>query len=161
VLIGILSDTHDHVAAMAAGMATLQAAGAEFIVHCGDVGGERILDLLAGTPSAFVWGNCDVDRDELAGYAAKIGVDCRGEFADLELGGKKIAVTHGDDLRHMRVGMAGAFDYLLHGHTHVVRDQRAGGVRIINPGALHRAATKTVAVLDTEKDVLRFLTVEI
>jgi predicted phosphodiesterase len=26
------------------------------------------------------------------------------------------------------------YDYLLHGHTHVRRDERAGRTRIINPG---------------------------
>ena len=36
---------------------------------------------------------------------------------------------------------------------------RQGRVRLINPGALYRAATKTVAVLNTQTDELRFLTV--
>ena len=161
MLIGILSDTHDHVEAMAAGMEALRAAGAEFFIHCGDVGGERILDLLAGTPSVFVWGNCDFDREALGKYAERLGIDCRGVFAELELGGKRIAVTHGDDGALMSRGSGGSFDYLMHGHTHVVRDQRVGSVRIINPGALYRAATKTVAVLDTEKDLLRHLKVAI
>jgi hypothetical protein len=31
---------------------------------------------------------------------------------------------------------------------------------VINPGALHRAVPKSVAVLDLESDLLRFLTVD-
>jgi hypothetical protein len=31
-----------------------------------------------------------------------------------------------------------------------------GKMRLINPGALHRAAEKTVATLDTERDLLKF-----
>ena len=52
-VLGVLSDTHDNVAAAAAGIAALRAAGAQFLIHCGDVGGERILDLLAGHPQRF------------------------------------------------------------------------------------------------------------
>ncbi|RLS46748.1 MAG: metallophosphoesterase, partial [Planctomycetota bacterium] len=50
-------------------------------------------------------------------------------------------------------------DYLLHGHTHVCRDERHGATRIINPGALHRASEFTVALLDTDSDELQFLVV--
>ena len=72
------------------------------------------------------------------------------------IGGKQIAVFHGHEgpfhwaIDHLEV------DYLLHGHTHVVRDERVSGKRIINPGALHRAARKTVATLDVDRDELIF-----
>jgi hypothetical protein len=162
VRVGILSDTHDDIGAMAAGMTLLKAAGAEFFVHCGDVGGEQILDLLAGMPCVFVWGNCDFDRAELARYAADIGVDCRGTFAELEFDGKKIAVTHGDEVRLMRLASGGVYHYVLTGHTHRIRDERTSdGVRIINPGALFLAARKTVAILDTKTDELKYLAVDI
>ncbi len=161
MVIGILSDTHDRADAMAAGLEALRAAGAEFFVHCGDIGGEAMLDLLAGLPGLFVWGNCDFDRADLTRYAVSLGIDCRGEFADLEVQGKKIGITHGDNPRLMNLAAARQYDYLLHGHTHAVRDERAGKLRIINPGALHRAAKKTVAVLDPVRDSLRYLTVEI
>jgi putative phosphoesterase len=152
MLIGILSDTHDRADAMAAGVAVLRRAGAQFFVHCGDVGTERVLDHLAGLPSAFVFGNTDWDRAALARYAETIGVACHGTFADLELGGKKVAVTHGDDARiKQRILTEKRHDYLLQGHTHVRADERVGTVRVINPGALHRAKEKTVATLATEK----------
>jgi hypothetical protein len=162
MVIGILSDTHGRAAAAAAALAALRDAGATMFIHCGDIGGEEILDLLADArPSLFVWGNTDVDRGDLASYAAKLGVECRGEFADLEMDGKKIAVTHGDNNSLMaRVTGSNRYDYLLHGHTHVARDWRLGRLRIINPGALHRAARKTVATLDTANDALRYLTVQ-
>jgi predicted phosphodiesterase len=48
---------------------------------------------------------------------------------------------------------------LLQGHTHVRADERVGTVRVINPGALHRAAQKTVATLDTETGEVKFLVV--
>jgi uncharacterized protein len=162
MLIGILSDTHDHVEAAAAGIAALKERGAERFIHCGDVGGERMLDLLAGIEASFVWGNTDVGQAELANYAAALGLDCLGQFGELEIDGKKIAVTHGHDERLMKRLIAGEqYDFLLHGHTHQIRDQRFGKMRVINPGALHRAAKKTVALLDARRDALDHLVIPI
>jgi putative phosphoesterase len=162
VIIGILSDTHDRVAAMAAGLQTLRQAGSQFYIHCGDIGTQPCIDLLAGLSSAFVFGNTDWNRAALANYAASIDVACYGNFASLELGGRKIAVIHGDDFRlKQRLIDEQQHDYLLQGHTHVRDDRRVGKMRLVNPGALHRATEKTVATLDTERDLLVFHTVKI
>jgi putative phosphoesterase len=157
MLLGILSDTHDRVAAAAAGVAALKAAGAEYFLHCGDVGGEQVLDQLVGLRAAFVWGNTDWDRVALQRYADELGIQCFGAFGELKLDGKTIAIAHGDDDRAVRRVLDGQkHDYLFIGHSHVKADARIGRVRVINPGALHRAREKTVATLDTVTDLLRF-----
>jgi uncharacterized protein len=162
MLIGILSDTHDRADAMAAGLKVLRQNGAEMLIHCGDVGGQNIVDLMAGLKGLFVWGNTDFNQAALSQYAADLGVDCRGELAELEVDGKKIAVTHGHDHQIMsRIRGDKSYDYLLHGHTHIASDTRAGRLRIINPGALHRTSRKSVALLDLRKDELRFLPVAV
>ena len=156
--IGVLSDSHDRVEAMAQAVRTLTANGAEYLVHCGDVGAETILDYLAGTPAAFVWGYNDFDRRGLERYAEDLGIKCLGSVGELELGGKHFVVLHGDDDRtKQRLLAEQRFDYLLQGHTHIPADVRVGKTRCINPGALHRAREKTVAILDTETDELVFL----
>ena len=162
MLIGVLSDTHDRPGPAATALRLLREQGAEFIIHCGDVGSEPVLDLLAGLPVALVWGNTDWDGRPLTRYAEGLGVRCLpGPVGELELGGKRIAVSHGDDARAMRQVLDDQrHDYLLCGHTHVANDQRVGKVRVINPGALHRARHKTVALLDTEADRVSFVTVE-
>jgi len=163
MILGVFSDTHDNVSAARAGIKTLRANGAEFLIHCGDVGGQHILDLLAGIPSAFVWGNNDFDRPLLKGYAEGLGIQCCDDFGHLELGGRQVAIMHGDNLRHLAKITEGniRYDYLFVGHSHVPSDERVGHTRIINPGALHRAAKKTVALVDTQTDVLRHLVVKI
>jgi hypothetical protein len=161
VLIGILSDTHDRADAMAAAIDLLRRKGAEFFIHCGDVGSERVIDHLAGLPSAFVFGNTDWDRAALARYAQSIGVACHGSFADLDLGGKRVAVIHGDDYTlKQRLLSEQNHDYLFQGHTHLRADERSGRTRLINPGALHRAKEKTVALLDTVTDRVGFLALQ-
>ena len=160
VIIGILSDTHDRTDWMAAGLRALGQAGAAFYIHCGDIGQAGCIDLLAGLPAAFVFGNTDWDRTTLARYARDINVPCYGNYANLDLDGKKIAVIHGDDDKlKRRLLTAQEHDYLLHGHTHLRLDDRVGRTRVINPGALHRAAIKTVATLDTATDRLTSLTI--
>jgi uncharacterized protein len=140
---------------MAAGIAALQKGGAEFFIHCGDIGGEACIDLLAGLPCAFVFGNTDFDRAALARYAASIDVACYGNFANLELEGKKFAVMHGDDYKlKQRLLAAQEHDYLCQGHTHVRLNERIRRTRIINPGALHRATVKTVVTLETKTDTV-------
>ncbi len=162
MLIGLLSDTHDRLDATIAAMRVLREAGAEFFLHGGDVGGERILDCLAGDKAAFVFGNNDWDRRELARYAESIGVQCLDEFGEITLDGKRFAITHGDDsARLKRIHKDQHHDYLITGHTHLKRDERVGKIRWINPGALHRAREKTVAILDPASDVLKFLSVDI
>jgi putative phosphoesterase len=162
LLIGVLSDTHDKADAMAAAIQLLAAHGAEFFIHCGDVGGQRVLDHLAGLRSAFVWGNNDWDRLPLQRYAEKLGIACYGSRADLELDGKRFAVIHGDDFRlRQQLIEEQEYDYLLLGHSHVKEDRRSGRTRIVNPGALYRAREKTVATIDTRTDAVTFLVVEI
>lgn len=158
MLIGILSDTHDRTETMAAAVQLLQARGAEYFIHCGDVGSPAVLDYLAGHKACFVWGNCDWDRIGLQRYAKSIEIDCFGAFGELELDGRKLAVIHGDDpALKRRLLSEQKHDYLLQGHTHVKQDARIGKMRLINPGALHRANPKTVALLDTASDLLEFL----
>jgi putative phosphoesterase len=162
VILGLLSDTHDRFTAAQAAVQTLRANGAEHLLHAGDVGKEQIIDLLTGGPAAFVWGNNDFDRVSLASYATSLSVDCLGVFGELELDGKKIALTHGDDDKLVRrVLEEQRHDYLITGHTHVRHDRRKGRVRWINPGALHRVGVKTVAILDTSSDVLRSMTIRV
>jgi putative phosphoesterase len=160
LIIGLLSDTHDRVKPAEAAVRMLRANGAEYLLHAGDVGGEQIIDLLAGAPAAFVWGNNDVRCTSLAAYAADVGVTCLDELGQLELDGKKIAITHGDHDKTVRkILEEQQHDYLITGHTHVRHDRRVGRVRWINPGALHRVGIKTIALLDTSSDKLQSMTV--
>jgi putative phosphoesterase len=160
MLVGILSDSHDRADTLKLAVAMLGKEGAEFFIHCGDVGGPGVLDQLAGLKAAFVWGNTDWERVPLQRYAQTLGIACYGAVGDLELAGKRFCVLHGDDSALMERSLSSQqYDYLLHGHTHIRRDQRVGKTRVINPGALFRAREKTVAILDLASDQLRFMIV--
>ena len=158
MIVGILSDTHGNVAGALAAVRLLVERGATYLVHCGDVCGENVLDALAGVPSAFVFGNNDYDRVDLARYGHLLGIRCLGDGGLIELEGKRIAVTHGDNagvIAQLTAPTSNA-DYLLTGHSHRVHDKRLGTVRWINPGALYRAKVKTVATLDLASDTVEW-----
>ena len=157
MLLGILSDTHDMVERTNAGVALLVNAGAEALIHCGDITIPEVVYELASLPSYFVFGNCDFDLDELRRSIAAIGGVCLERGGLIDLDGRRMAVAHGDSSRELARLEAERPDYLFSGHAHTALDVRRGSTRFINPGALQRAATWTVGSLDASSGQLETL----
>lgn len=156
--VGILSDTHDRLDRTQQAVSILQDAGAECLVHCGDLTGPAIVGVCAVLPAYFVLGNNDCDEvPTLQKAIAEAGAVCLDWGGEILLAGKHVAVVHGHV--GIRQRLASGPDYLLSGHSHVRHDRREGGTRWINPGALHRASEYTVALLDLGNDHLQFLPV--
>lgn len=162
--IGILSDTHGDVGRTLTAIRLLLDQNVQAVCHCGDVGSEQVLTLLAAAclpahiPVYAVLGNVDHYEPGVSGYPSGVGVTMCGRRANLELGGRKVAVVHGDDPRMLfEVVRSQQHDYCLTGHTHLADDFQEGRTRVINPGAVYRATTPSVAVLDLERDQLQVL----
>lgn len=155
--VGILSDTHDQLETTRKAIGILTAEGAEVLIHCGDLTGPEIVHECGGLPSYYVFGNNDFDESGLRRAMELVGGVCLEQGGQIELAGKRIAVTHGDLAREVRKLAVEEPDYLLFGHSHQPADRRRGPTRWINPGALHRAKRHTVAVLDLREDLLRFV----
>lgn len=145
--VGLLSDSHGRAERTARAVDALLAAGADTLIHAGDIETDEVLDCLAGHNAHLVWGNCDWDRAGLERYARDIGIAVHGDSGEVTVDGVRIAFTHGHLPAAMRSAMASGAACLVHGHTHERRDEIVDGVRIINPGALHRARPFTVALL--------------
>jgi putative phosphoesterase len=162
VLLGILSDTHDHLPRTRRAVATLRDRGARHLVHCGDLTGPDVVYLCAASdlPCAYVLGNNEDQFVALERAIADTGGTFLGWGGEIELAGRRIAVTHGHLAPEMRRLIASRPDYLLYGHTHVRFDDEEPVGRRINPGALHRADEHTVALLDLETGTLRFLEID-
>jgi putative phosphoesterase len=160
MLLGILSDTHDKLERTRCAVELLRAEGADALIHCGDLMSGPIVAMLAGVPSWFVFGNNDSDSvPELERAAAESKVGCLAWGGVIDLAGKRIGVVHGHMTVDVRRVLRDQPDYLLSGHSHIASDSLVGGVRRINPGALHRAAEFTVALLEVESGEARFLEV--
>ncbi len=166
--LGIISDSHGCTVRTRRAIDLLLDRGAERIIHLGDVGSAAILDLLCGVDATVVFGNCD-DARLLVPYAQHLGIHVVHPGAIIELkpnashpaangsatqsegnsaASLRIGVTHGHLEREVMRLMSAKVDVLLHGHTHEVRDEMIAGTRVMNPGALHRAARHTVLLFD-------------
>lgn len=162
MLIGILSDSHGRHEPVRKAAKLFGELGCERVFHCGDVGGIPVFEELLDRPLHFVWGNTDMPASCDLAFLEKADVPAPSEVPVLaELAGKRIALFHGHEREFYRAVTDYDADYVLHGHTHEKRDERIGGVRVINPGALHRARQRTVATLDLATDTLQFHTITV
>jgi putative phosphoesterase len=160
MLLGILADSHNHLPRTRAAVEILVAAGAEVLVHCGDLATPEIVAACAVRPFYFVFGNHDADSvPHLEEAARQCGATCLQWGGVIQLAGKKIGVIHGHLATDRRRVEALAPDYILSGHCHAAFDFVDGGIRRINPGALFRASEFSVALLDLTSNELRFLPV--
>ncbi|MFT3878172.1 MAG: metallophosphoesterase family protein [Gemmatales bacterium] len=159
MLIGIISDTHDRSLRAASAVKLLHEASVEAIVHCGDICSPAILALFAETPVYFVLGNNDDDAELHQASELTKHLHYLGQGGIIELGGKRLGITHGHLHRVISELLQQAPDYLFSGHSHCASNEVIRGVRCINPGALHRAGEYSVATLDLKTDELRFLPV--
>jgi putative phosphoesterase len=148
--IAVLSDSHSRYATVEAALKRIEEHRVEWILHCGDIDDPDTVWLFPGN-THFVFGNCDTERAALRQAIYGIGATLHEPCARLELGGARIAMIHSDDGRLFeQLEHEGRHDYLFYGHTHVAEEHRTGPTRVINPGALHRARTKTFVILDLE-----------
>ncbi len=155
--IGILSDSHGRAKITARAVSTLLERGSDMLIHLGDFETEQVIDELVGHECRIVFGNCDWDIKGLTHHAEVMNVQVDHPQGRFEVDDKTIAFTHGHIGRIMDKALKDGVDYLLHGHSHEIRDERIGSTRIINPGALFRASRYTVAILNPGLDALEFI----
>ena len=116
--IAVISDTHDRFPTRVARAITR----ADEIWHLGDVCEPQVLAeiKLLGPPVRVVRGNCDSEL----GWPLVLAFEIEGVRIHLE---------------HIPPRQAPAnCDLVLHGHTHVPRDEMVGGARFLNPGCITR-----------------------
>lgn len=165
--IGLLSDSHGRAITTRRAVETLTGAGVDLLIHLGDIGTVEVIDELIvkpdgrdqPVPTHLVFGNTDWDARALGEYAADLGIAVDHPVGRLTLDRGELVFCHGHQQRVMDEALVSQARYLCHGHTHQASDTQHGCTRVINPGALCRAHRYTVAVLDTDRDNLTFLTV--
>src|SRR3954447_8321337 len=111
-----LADTHNKLPANVVNLARQ----ADEIWHLGDVCAEIILDELrsVGPPVTVVRGNCDSTFEWPL-------------VVDLKRAGLQFRLQHIPPERPPE-----NIEVLLHGHTHVPRNERVGGMLFLNPGCV-------------------------
>jgi uncharacterized protein len=158
--IGIVSDTHKHVANAIAAAAVLSKQSIEAVLHCGDIGGEEIVQVFAAWPTHCVLGNTDDRPAAIEKAIAAAGQTFHNRFGDFQLGNRRIALLHGDDTCRLTATIESQdYDLVCSGHTHVPAMRRNNRTLVLNPGALYRARPHTIAVVDLADMTAKHLTV--
>lgn len=149
MLLGVISDTH--------GMAELTRKAVELfislkvdeIIHCGDVGTHDVIQALSvpGVPVHYVCGNTD-SSEYIRNGVIKYGQTWYGNVGMIQREGVHIAFLHGNDwsmLEELLYG--GRFRLICCGHSHQAEFSIHGETYLLNPGALFRVGTPTVATV--------------
>ena len=147
--IGIVSDTHNHLANCARIVDLFNHADVARVVHTGDITQAKTLHALSGleAPVCGVFGNNDLERGSLEAACAALEFRIVDPPLRITWEERSIVVVHDPlDLG----GLEGGFEVALHGHDHRRRIERANGALWVNPGesAGHLQGYNAVGVLD-------------
>ncbi len=158
--LGLLSDTHDNLPSLQGAVSAFKERGVEHVLHAGDITTPATLERFAGWDTTAIFGNNDLDREALLRSAKRAGVNLDNGWEGF-LGGIRLAMLHGDNRSRLnRAIVSGHFRLVVTGHTHRLRDELVGNTRVINPGALYRAARHTCVVYDTNTDLAEVVDVK-
>lgn len=136
--IAIISDTHDNIWKLEEAIPHLNST--DMLIHCGDLCSPFIIKQLAegvtDIPVHIVWGNNDGDKRLLSKLAAQSeNIHIHGDFAELEVEGSKIAVTHYPEIGRA-LAKSGQYDLVCYGHDHTAHEEQIGDTLLLNPGEI-------------------------
>ena len=140
----VVSDSHDRAPRLTAAVVAAKEAGAELVIHCGDLIGAMTLRplLQLGLPVHVVHGNNLGDPIALWNLCSSSNglITYHGPDVDLRLAGRRLFATHHP---HYARGLActGDYDLVCCGHSHqasVVQQPTVGGgmTWLVNPGSV-------------------------
>ena len=154
MIIGVMSDSHDHLGNISKAVAAFTDRKIGALIHAGDLCSPfvfRELDRLRSfCPAMYaVFGNNDGDRVLLTEKGRGFCTFRDGAMT-LELGGRRIAVMHYPDVAES-LYRSGDFDLVVYGHSHEARLDSGGRV-LLNPGSCagYLADGAGVAVVDLD-----------
>jgi hypothetical protein len=151
----IVSDSHDRGPLLAAAVEAARAAGAEAVLHCGDVIGPNTLRGLQklGLPVHVIHGNNIGDTVAMAKLACAEGsvIHYHGQDARLALSGRRVFLVHYPDYGEA-MAATGEWDLVCCGHSHKaeirrVRNVKGGETPLVNPGTVAGLAAPATYVL--------------
>ena len=156
-MIALLSDSHNNVESVRTAVELIRARSVTEVIHCGDIVAPAMLDYFAGLPMHFIFGNNETELDEINLNAQRLGFPPVDDELELVIEGKKCFVYHGTrDIYLVENIVRGGYDFVVHGHTHRMRNERIGTTQVVNPGALYRASTYSIAFVEPKTGDVEF-----
>ncbi len=151
--VAVFSDSHDNIPGLERALQDANAAGAEILLHCGDLVAPFIMDRLGkyfAGPIHIIFGNNDADLRLLqvtaSGYPQ---ITLHGIYAEVEADGRTIAMIHYPEPA-LRIAQSGQFDLVCYGHNHDKKVEQINSCILANPGEiLGMKGTPTWGLYDT------------
>lgn len=158
MLIGLISDTHDHLINLKKAVNYFRESRVDLVLHSGDYCSPFTIPYFSGLKLYGIFGNNDGDRYLLMNKFSSIDAELHGDFFENEFGGLKIALYHGTYAGITRsLEKSGNYDVVISGHTHEPDLENIGSTLSINPGSAHGFdADAMVATLDTHTRNVNF-----
>ena len=159
MLIGICSDSHDHVAHIKKAVEIFKEKKVEKVIHAGDYCSPFTIAHFSGLNFHGIFGNNDGDKFLLMKKFEEIGAMLHGDFYSFEAGGLKFAVYHGTYPEITRsLELSGRYDVVSSGHTHEPSLDTIGDTISVNPGSINGFENDAmIAILDTDTRSVQFI----
>lgn len=137
--IAIFSDSHDNIWNMETALQQVRNHDVQALLHCGDLCAPFMIKQLAegfSGPIHLVFGNNDGDGRLLQMLSQQFPhVNHHGAYAELEIGGRKIALIHYPQPA-LRIAQSQQFDLICYGHDHTQHHEMIGTTHFVNPGEI-------------------------
>jgi hypothetical protein len=156
----VISDTHDHKENLLKAIKIAKEKDVSMVIHCGDYCAPFMVKIMEGfeVEAHGVFGNVDGDKFRMLLSLPK-NFKLHGEFAEIEISGKKIGIVHFPELAEA-MAKSEKYDVVFHGHTHERRLERLGKCLLINPGELmNLKGNPSLAIYDPETNDVEFIEV--
>ncbi len=158
MLVGVLSDSHDNTENLQKALDEMLTQGVSTVLHLGDIVAPfNYYDVLKKYTSkmcfVMVFGNNDGEIHIWTRIAQEDqNIDLQGgDFRELELGGKKVFMTHYPQIAEI-AALSGKYDAVFYGHTHIAKQKMIKDTLLANPGEILglRTGRASYGLWDTE-----------
>lgn len=156
MLIGLIADTHDNLPLVDKAIKKLNEMNVGLVLHAGDYVTPFVIPKFKELKAKLigVFGNNDGDRELLKKrFDEYEDLEIRGNFAQIFLGGLRIALLHGDEEELLDALVnSESFDVVVRGHTHKAEVYQKGKTLVVNPGEVcgYLTGKSTIVLLDTD-----------
>jgi putative phosphoesterase len=148
--VAAITDIHNDSRNLARAIRSINAdAEIGVVVNCGDIGGYKIVDQLAGLEKEqyIVFSRSDLSGIGVVEGCGRAGIEYFLYFGQIEVGGKRIGFSH----EKLNTGKCRGFDVLFYGHLHTYKVQVVDGGLVVCCGEImERKIPACYAVYDTQ-----------
>lgn len=164
--IAVISDIHENFHNLILAMEESKKRSVDYIICLGDLMNTGVAKILSiqEVPVFMIWGNNDGEKVEILKTSYRENSKLRvslNVYDFLELGGRKIFISHYDDLVYP-MAKSDEYDSIFYGHNHLKKKERIGNTLVVNPGEIcaQKTGESTFAIYETETNEAEIVTIE-